>query len=124
MGHGPAHSSAPQGCTQASSVSEAKLKEAILGRLAWHLDLWPMCNAMDNRRISTGLGPGSTDIVCILAPMGRWVCLEVKKPGEKPRPNQAKWLERARKMGAFAACVTSVDEAEAAYSRARKGLLG
>lgn len=68
-----------------------------------------------------GLGAGSPDLVGILAPTGRWVCLEVKVPGEKPRANQRECHALWRKFGAFIATVTSSKEAIAAVERARKG---
>ena len=68
-----------------------------------------------------GLPPGSSDLVGILAPMGRWFCLEVKKPGEKPRPNQRAWAEMVRSLGGFATWCDSVESALAALERARRG---
>lgn len=68
-----------------------------------------------------GLGNGSPDLVGILAPAGRWVCLEVKQPGEKPDPHQRACHAVWRRFGAFVATVTSVDEVRAALGRARSG---
>ena len=68
-----------------------------------------------------GLGTGSPDLVGTLAPTGRWFCLEVKRAGQKARPEQAAWLARHRKFGAFCAVVHSLDEARDALVRARAG---
>lgn len=68
-----------------------------------------------------GLGVGSADLVAILAPSGRWFCLEVKSDTGSVEPEQAKWHERARGFGAFVAVVRSADEAKAALERARRG---
>lgn len=68
-----------------------------------------------------GLGVGSADLVAILAPSGRWVCLEVKSATGRVEPEQAKWHERARSFGAFVAVVRSAEEACAAIERARRG---
>lgn len=79
------------------------------------------------QRIAFGLCPGSADLVCMLRVehagrvFAQWVCLEIKRPGEKPRPDQAKWAQAARQMGAFATYVTSTEEALAAVQRAREG---
>lgn len=70
-----------------------------------------------------GLGVGSADLVAILAPSGRWFCLEVKAESGRVDPDQAKWHERARGFGAFVAVVRSADEAREALARARRGEL-
>lgn len=66
-----------------------------------------------------GLGVGTPDLVGILAPSGRWFCLEVKTPGEQPEPEQSKCHELWRRFGAFVATVRSADDAIAALELAR-----
>ena len=81
------------------------------------------------RRLVYGLAVGSADLVGILAvrdgatgaAVGRFVAIEVKRPGEKARPEQAQWLALVRRMGGFACVVVSVEEARAAIDRARGG---
>lgn len=68
-----------------------------------------------------GLSPGSADLVGILAPSGRFLALEVKRPGQSPRPEQVRFLELVRRFSGFAAVVDSVDSALAAVERARQG---
>lgn len=68
-----------------------------------------------------GLCVGSSDLIGLLAPAGRFVALEVKKPGEKPTEEQRKFMAHVRQMGGFAAVVRSADEARAAVQRAREG---
>ncbi len=70
-----------------------------------------------------GLGVGTPDLVGALAPFGRWFALEVKQPGKKATAEQAKTHRIWRSFGIFVAVVHSVEEAEAALDRARKGLL-
>ena len=72
-------------------------------------------------RTAYGLGVGSPDLVGIMKPTGRWFCLELKVPGEKPRPEQARCLATWRSFGAFCAVVDSVDGAWSALARARAG---
>jgi hypothetical protein len=80
-----------------------------------------------HQHVTFGLCPGSADLVCMLRVehagrvFAQWVCLEIKRPGEKPRPDQAKWANAVKQMGAFATYVTSVEEALAAVERAREG---
>ncbi len=64
-----------------------------------------------------GLAKGSADLVGLVH-TGRFLALEVKRPGEKARPEQVMWLELVRRMGGFAAVVTSVDEAKRAVDDA------
>lgn len=43
---------------------------------------------------------------------GNFLAIEVKKPGEKPRPEQATFLEDIRAAGGIALCVHSLRELE------------
>lgn len=69
------------------------------------------------QRVTYGLAPGSADLVGLLH-TGRFLALEVKAPGQNPKPDQARWLELVRRMGGFAAVVRSVDEAQVAVEEA------
>ena len=87
------------------------------------------------RLVTFGLAMGSADIVgiveCVVAPhdnglliptwcrLGRFVGLEVKRPGKRATDDQERWLETIRRGGGFACVVTSVEEALAAIGRAR-----
>jgi hypothetical protein len=42
---------------------------------------------------------------------GRAIYIEVKLPGEYPRPDQQKFLDAMRRTGAIAGCAHSVEEA-------------
>jgi len=104
--------------------AEGGLKRAILQRLEWYPDLKVFCNAQGGRTYRTGLGPGSSDIIGVLAPIGRFFALEVKVPGKDLMAVQVEWMDQIRKLGGFAAVVHSPEEADEAYKRARAGLLG
>jgi hypothetical protein len=70
---------------------------------------------------SHGLGKGSADLVCIVAPWGRWCCLEVKREkGGVVSPDQQKWLALVRRYGAVSGVVKSVEEAMALVEEARQ----
>lgn len=71
------------------------------------------------RWFAYGLGEGSPDLLCIVD--GRAVGLEVKRPGGRAEPHQARCHEQWRAVGAFVAVVTSAAEALAAIERARRG---
>ena len=65
----------------------------------------------DGRTISTGVAPGFTDLFGHRRSDGRAFYLEVKKPGQKPRANQTKFMDAMRNAGAIAGVATSADEA-------------
>ncbi len=71
-------------------------------------------------RMPYGLGVGSPDLVGILAPRGRWFCLELKRPGEGPTKDQRSCHEVWKRFGAFVAVASSVAEARAALDQARR----
>jgi hypothetical protein len=63
-----------------------------------------------------GLKEGSPDLRGYIAPTGRAYYLEVKLPGEKPKPEQLAWKATHEKRGALHAFVTSVPDAVAVMS--------
>jgi hypothetical protein len=62
---------------------------------------------------------GSADIFGVVRPSGRFVGLEVKRPGLKATDLQESWAAEIRAEGGYVATVTSVEEAFAAVDRAR-----
>jgi dihydropteroate synthase len=72
------------------------------------------------RFIAYGLGPGSPDLILILAPRGRLVGLEVKRPGEDATPEQRHVHAIWRRFGADVVVVHDVEEARAAVDDARR----
>jgi hypothetical protein len=65
--------------------------------------------------------PGMSDLIAILAPTGRWFCIEGKTGKGQQRPDQVLWGDLIRKRGGFYAVVRSVEDARAALARARRG---
>jgi hypothetical protein len=68
-----------------------------------------------------GLPKGSSDLIGVLAPLGRFVALEAKTPRGRLTPDQKAWLALVRRFGGFATSVRSVEDALAALERARRG---
>lgn len=102
-------------------LSLGKQADVVLWRNAVvHAEYWDPRSGK-TIHVHGGLPEGSADLVGILAP-GRFLALEVKRPGEKPRPEQVRWLELVRAKGGFAAVVTSGADALDAVNRARQGL--
>ena len=75
----------------------------------------------DNTRVRYGLCTGSSDLIGILAPAGRFVALEVKTDTGKLTPEQTRFLAMVRALGGFATVVRSVPDAIEAIARARAG---
>lgn len=70
-----------------------------------------------------GLGVGVADLVCVVRPYGRFLAIEVKRPGYSPsdvRPEQTKWMAVVRRYGGIAGIATSVEEAFRLVDLARR----
>ena len=109
-----------------NSSSHSSLVSAIRLELGQEPDLtlWPVQpgGVADSTGRPMRCGPlGMSDLIGILAPLGRWVCLEVKTGRGKLRPDQVLWLDLIRRRGGFGAEVRSVEDARAALARARRG---
>ena len=63
----------------------------------------------NGERVRIGF-PGLSDLVGCTS-NGRFFAIEVKLPGEKPRPDQEKFLTAMRRTGAIAGCAHSIEEA-------------
>lgn len=68
-----------------------------------------------------GLAIGSSDLIGVLSPSGRFVALEVKTATGRTAEAQHAFLAMVRVMGGFGAIVRSVPDALAAIDRARAG---
>ncbi len=78
-----------------------------------HVTLWRNSvgtfKTQDGKWVQAGLPAGSSDLIGICN--GRFVAIEVKLPGQKPRPDQVQFLEHVKKMGGIAGVATSPEEA-------------
>ena len=54
---------------------------------------------------------GESDIMGHRISDGKALYIEVKLPGEKPRPDQQKFLDAMKRTGALAGCAHSIEEA-------------
>jgi hypothetical protein len=75
------------------------------------------------RFIRYGLGKSSSDLVCIVAPYGRWLCLEVKRGdggNGVEEEDQRVWLTKMRNFGAVADFCTTPERALELVAEARK----
>lgn len=74
---------------------------------------------VDNRLLHTGLGLGTADIIGVVPPHGRFIAVEVKRPGGNVSENQKRWLAVVRQFGGVSGIATNVDEALALVAEAR-----
>lgn len=106
---------------------ETPLKAAILDALAaMGVVAWNSPSGQARvRRGRVHMAPkGTPDIVGYLDGGGRMLAIEVKVPGEEPKPHQAAWMDRARRAGVVVACAHSVAEAVAVVDAARRPARG
>jgi hypothetical protein len=113
---------------------EADISDEIRARLAKipEVTLWRNnVGALQDKNgtwLRYGLAPGSADLIGVLTAyyrghptetvrVGRFLAIEVKKPGEKPTEDQRGWLEVVRKAGGLVGVCTSADEAEELIAR-------
>lgn len=77
------------------------------------------------RGITYGLGKGSSDVVAIVAPYGRWLCIETKRgKGGRFEDGQEKWLEMVRLYGAVSGAITRPEDAIPLIEEARRPFKG
>ena len=101
------------------SSIKAAIRAAVVadGCLCW-------IHNVDNRAMFTGLGLGTSDLICVVPPLGRFLGIEVKRPGYSPsrvNDNQRAWLAVVRQFGGVSGIATSVEEALALVREARQG---
>lgn len=106
-------------------VVETEIRIALQkeGIQVWkhRIELCPYCGGRPKK--GQGLGLGASDLVAIVPPMGRFLGIEVKRPGYSPsdvRPEQRSWLSVPPKFGAVAGVASSIDEAMALLEGARR----
>lgn len=75
----------------------------------------------ERRFVQFGLVAGSSDLLGILRPSGRFIALEVKTPEGRTSIEQEWFLSLIQAAGGFACVVRSVSDAVAAIDRASQG---
>ncbi len=95
-----------------------RIRDALIdaGVLCW-------IHNVDNRNLSTGLGLGTADIICVVPPSGRFLGIEVKRPKYEPSDvshKQRCWLAVVRQFGGCSGIATDVQQALALLAEARR----
>lgn len=140
MGHQKRESSepTPEGSGRNGPIYERDIVaeiRAIFARIPWVLIYRSNTGALrdaNGRLVRYGLCDGAADLVGIVTcryvtdeirqtvvDVGRFLAIEVKRPGEKPRPEQLAFLNRVRNMGGVAGWCSSVAGAVAIVHEAR-----
>lgn len=63
-------------------------------------------------RVTFGLGKGSADLIGLIVGSGRFLGVEIKRPGQKQTPEQKAWAKTIETYGGIAIVLRSVEEAE------------
>lgn len=94
--------------TEQDILSLIRLALSERGIISWRNNTGALKDK-DGRLIRYGLCPGSSDIIGIM-PDGRFLAIEVKKPGKKPTPEQLNFIEAIRRHGGIAGVVHGVED--------------
>jgi len=100
------------------SVVKAEIRKALVG-----MGGMVMVHNVDNRNLSTGLGKGVSDLVVIVPPSGRFLAIEIKRPGytnSDVSDIQRAWLSSVREFGGVSGVACCVSEAKELFSEASK----
>jgi len=93
----------------------------LRGIFAWRQNAGLVVIESHGRRRVMRVGmKGISDILGIIPPDGRFLAIEVKKPGRKPTAHQRAFLAEVRRMGGVALVAHSLEDVE----RALNGLSG
>lgn len=106
---------------EARIQAEVRLALGALPDLVMWRNSTGVAQTPDGRSTRFGLCVGSSDLVGLLAPTGRFVAIEVKAADGRPTDDQLRFLRLVRSTGGFACIVRSAEEALLAVERARKG---
>jgi hypothetical protein len=71
----------------------------------------------------SGIPVGFPDLIGAIPPHGRMLCIEVKRPGQKPTDAQHAFLDRRRTEGAIAYWTDSVDSALRQFEEWMRGMV-
>ena len=97
---------------------KARIRAAVIdaGCIVWVHDV-------DYRLGKTGLGKGTSALICIVPPLGRFLGIEVNRPGSSPSDvsdDQRSWLAAVRKFQGVSGIATNEAEALALVAEARQ----
>lgn len=85
---------------------------------------WGVLKLLDQSRkelrvTRSGLAPGASDLIGIVAPHGRFLAIELKSKSGKPTDDQKMFVALVRKMGGVAGIAYTCDEAWCLFQEAQ-----
>lgn len=95
---------------------QADILEALraLGHFAWRQNNIPVPIIVGKERVFKGfrksLTPGIPDVMAVRKGDGRFIAVEVKRPGKRPSEDQMIFLDQVRRKGGIAIVATSIDD--------------
>ncbi len=98
-------------------MSESEILQAIRLEMGKMNDVLIFRNSVgglydkNGRFVRYGLGVGSSDLIGLFR--GRFLAIEVKRPGGKRSPEQINFIEVIRRAGGLAGFAESVEQAQA-----------
>lgn len=107
---------------------ESEIQAAIIQafKLKHRITLWPIDAGGKGFRSAgrsgghSGIPEGFPDLLGVIPANGRALFIEVKRPGQKPKPKQAEFLAWLGSMNAVAFWATSVDSALQSFDTAMR----
>jgi hypothetical protein len=102
--------------TSLPTLLESQIQRSILDFLRWHGIFCFRVNQQGvplhdgTGRYRPGPTKGVSDILAIYK--GRFIAIEVKRPGQKPTPQQEAFLEAVNEAGGLAFVATSIEDVE------------
>lgn len=90
--------------SETNIVQECRLAASECGAIVWRNNTGALKD-QNGRLVRYGLCPGSSDLIGIYK--SKFVALEVKIPGKKPRPEQVTFINAVIANGGIAGVVTN-----------------
>lgn len=84
-----------------------RMEASNLGAIVWRNNTGALKDA-NGRLVRYGLCPGSSDLIGLFK--GRFLALEIKKPGKKATVKQQNFINAVNRAGGIAGVVTSVED--------------
>lgn len=97
---------------------EAVYKELCTGSVSKARAMVRKVTLLDGRWIRYGLGEGSSDLVGLIKPSGRFFAIEVKTATGRPTAKQVAWMKLVESYGGVAELCRSVQDALVVYRKA------
>lgn len=100
--------------SEAQILQECRIEASACGAIIWRNNTGKFQDKT-GRWVQFGLCVGSSDLIGIYK--GRFLALEIKKPGGAVRPEQKQFIDMVNKAGGIGAIIYDADEIETLLRR-------